>query len=293
MDLDKLRIFYFAAEAGSFTNSGLNLSPSAVSRHVSDLEHRMKRKLFHRHPKGLVLTAGGEVLYKSLQKVFSELEFANAKLDDMNEEPQGPLKVTTPNGWPATFLVQNLAPFLKKYPKIRMSVISTDYVTNISKHETDVTIIPHKPTHPDAIGVKLTTMHLGLFASQSYLDANGTPKTVEDLDNHQLITYGDHQHPLLNINWLLEIGRDSSPREAYLKVNNLYYAAAEGLGITTLALENSLLKTGQLVRVLPQLEEPTIDVYFVYHQHLKTSKRIQAFKEYMLALAKEQSVRKA
>lgn len=63
MDLDKLRIFYYAAEAKSFTNCGLNLSPSAVSRHISDLEHRLKTPLFYRQGRGLSLTDQGEILF--------------------------------------------------------------------------------------------------------------------------------------------------------------------------------------------------------------------------------------
>ena len=62
LDWDKVRIFYTAAEAGSFTHAGdsLGLSQSAVSRQVGALERDLGVPLFHRHARGLILTEQGE-----------------------------------------------------------------------------------------------------------------------------------------------------------------------------------------------------------------------------------------
>src|ERR1700682_3904703 len=63
MDWEKLKIFHVVAEAGSFTHAGeaLNLSQSAVSRQISALEQELKVPLFHRHARGLLLTAQGSL----------------------------------------------------------------------------------------------------------------------------------------------------------------------------------------------------------------------------------------
>ena len=65
IDWDKIRIFYTAAEAGSFTHAGdsLGLSQSAVSRQVGALERDLGVPLFHRHARGLILTEHGEQLF--------------------------------------------------------------------------------------------------------------------------------------------------------------------------------------------------------------------------------------
>ena len=56
IDWDKVRIFYVAADAGSFTHAGdvLQISQSAVSRQVSALERDLGVPLFHRHARGLI-----------------------------------------------------------------------------------------------------------------------------------------------------------------------------------------------------------------------------------------------
>ena len=53
MNLDRLRIFYYVAKAQSFTHSDLNLSPSAISRQIGNLEHEVKAQLFHRYARKL------------------------------------------------------------------------------------------------------------------------------------------------------------------------------------------------------------------------------------------------
>ncbi|MEP6148978.1 MAG: LysR family transcriptional regulator, partial [Nisaea sp.] len=78
MDWDKLRVFHAVAEAGSFTHAGetLNLSQSAVSRQISQLEDSLKVALFHRHARGLILTEQGETLYRTARDVFAKLAAA-------------------------------------------------------------------------------------------------------------------------------------------------------------------------------------------------------------------------
>lgn len=90
---DRLRVFVVVAEAGSFTRAGirLGLSQSAVSRQVIDLEASLKVALFYRQARGLVLTEQGEMLFKSLQGVASEIVAALARIDENAVAAQGPL----------------------------------------------------------------------------------------------------------------------------------------------------------------------------------------------------------
>ena len=100
LDWDKVRIFYTAAEAGSFTHAGdsLGLSQSAVSRQVGALERDLAVPLFHRHARGLILTEQGEVLYRTAHDVFTKLAAAKTRLMDSKEKPSGELRITTTVG---------------------------------------------------------------------------------------------------------------------------------------------------------------------------------------------------
>src|SRR5690606_8629587 len=97
MDWDKLRIFYVAAESGSFTRAGehLHLSQSAVSRQISTLEERLGVALFHRHARGLLLTEQGEVLFRLARDFYQKVEIVEGRLRDSKENPSGTLRITT------------------------------------------------------------------------------------------------------------------------------------------------------------------------------------------------------
>jgi len=189
--------------AKSFTNCGLHLSPSAISRHISDLEYWLKVKLFVRHPKGMTLTPEGEKLLETCHTVFKELEGIKSLIALDTEKPEGLIKITTPSGWIGTIIVKLIKPFLEDNPAIRLSIKSFDGVPDFSRSEADIALLPFVPEDAEVLSEKLLTLNLALFASPEYLLQHGTPKSVDDLKDHQLISYGDHDHPMLNINWLM------------------------------------------------------------------------------------------
>lgn len=288
MDLDKLRIFYYAAKAKSFTNCDLNLSPSAVSRHISDLEHRLKAPLFHRQGRGLSLTDQGEVLFESAHKVFAELDAARSLLNEVGFEPQGVLRIAIPGGWTATILIQYIAEFLKQYPKIRLHMIPIERLNEFNLNEVDAAIVPFMPDRPTWIQRHLMQFHLKLFASLDYLNNYGTPKTIEDLDCHRMITHGVDGHTLSDLKWHLSLGtKNDKSRDPYLIACSPYHAAEQGLGIVTLAQENLLLRSGKLVQILPDVKGPTIDAYYVYPEHLKDSKKVRLLGDYIVDFIKK------
>ena len=51
------------------------------------------------------------------------------------------------------------------------------------------------------------TIRYQLFASREYLRQHGSPATTKDLDNHELIVYGDEFNSTFkNLDWVLELG---------------------------------------------------------------------------------------
>ena len=112
MDWDKLRVFHAAAEAGSFTHAGerLNLSQSAVSRQISNLEQSLNVALFHRHARGLILTEQGEVLFSTAREMFSKLATTEALISEGRERPKGNLRITSTVAFGSTWLASKTWP---------------------------------------------------------------------------------------------------------------------------------------------------------------------------------------
>jgi DNA-binding transcriptional LysR family regulator len=288
MDWDKLRVFHAVAEAGSFTHAGetLNLSQSAVSRQISALEEALQVPLFHRHARGLILTEQGEQLNRTVREVFAKLAITEALLTESKEKPAGRLKVTTTVGFGASWLAPRLHEFFDMYPDVSVSLLLDDLDLDLAMREADVAIRMHPPKQPDLVQRHLMTIDWQIYASPDYLKQHGVPQRPEDLDAHRLVLFGDYRPPVPDINWLAEVGRrPGNPRRALLEVNNaqaVMLAVRSGLGIG--AVPDFMMTEAQdLVRVLPEIKSPKVDVYFVYPEVLRNSKRVAVFRDFLLA----------
>jgi DNA-binding transcriptional LysR family regulator len=118
------------------------------------------------------------------------------------------------------------------------------------------------------------------------LKRHGVPHRPEELDAHKLILFGHHHPPVSDINWLAEAGRrPGNPRRALLEVNNVHaklLAIRSGLGIGALP-DYVVNENPDLVRILTDLKGPKVDVYFVYPEELRNSKRVAVFRDFLLA----------
>jgi DNA-binding transcriptional LysR family regulator len=292
MDWDKLRIFHAAAEAGSFTHAGdaLHMSQSAVSRQVSALEKELAVPLFHRHARGLVLTEQGELLYRTAHEVFAKLQSAETLLADSREKPSGDLRVTATVGLGSVWLTPRIREFIDLYPDIRIELKLLDEELDLSMREADVAIRLWEPTQSDLIRRPLFTVHFHVYASSQYIRRFGAPQDLGELDKHRIVSYGGAiPIHLKEVNWLEGAARNGrAPRQPVLRVNNtvaLKRAVLSGIGIAT--LPDYLAEDGSdLVPVLQSAELPEFQAYFVYTEELKSSKRVQVFRDFMVAKAR-------
>jgi len=152
--------------------------------------------------------------------------------------------------------------------------------------EADVAIRMAPPRQPELIQRHLMTVHMHVYAAPSYIKRYGLPKSPEDLEQHKVIVYGEETRPPVpDVNWLLKLGvKGDGLRRPSLTVNNVYAiqrAAQAGLGLAALP-EFMVQGTSNLVRVMPDIEGPRIDAYFVYPEELRNSKRIQVFRDFLL-----------
>ena len=211
MDWDKLRIFHAAAEAGSFTHAGeaLRMSQSAVSRQVSALEKELKVSLFHRHARGLVLTEQGEMLFGTASEIMSKLSTAETLLTDTTTKPSGDLRITAPIGLGTVWVTQRLREFLELYPDIRIELVLNDEQIDIAMRAADVAIWTREPQQSDLIRRPLFTMKMHAFASAQYIRRFGAPQTLDELDEHPIISYSGTPAPHLSRH---PLARDGRPR---------------------------------------------------------------------------------
>ena len=297
MNWDLLRIFLVVAEAGSFTQASkkLNVSQSAVSRQVARLEYAIGVSLFHRHHRGLVLTEQGEAFFTAVKDMSAKLKIAEAIINESRDRPEGPLKITTSVGFGSAWLTSRMNEFNTLFPEISVTLKLSDLVElDLSMREADVAIRFKQQSQPNLIQKKLMSIRYHVFASRDYIAKNGQPKKVEDLDQHRIIVYGDETPaPISNINWLLETGaKHGQVLEPALRVNSIYgiyRAVLSGLGVAALPYYMSD-ESPELVEVLPGLLAPSFDVYFVYAEELRHSKRITSVRDFLVDNIKQSKI---
>jgi DNA-binding transcriptional LysR family regulator len=292
MDWDKLRIFHAVAKAGSFTHAAeaLNLSQSAISRQVSSLEQDIGVPLFHRHARGLIPTEQGDLLYNTAQEMMVKLETVKHQLTDSRERPTGNLRVTTTVGLGSAWLAIRMHEFLDQYPGIEVDLILSNEELDLAMRQADCAIRLRQPQQPDLIQRRLFTVHFHVFASAAYIKRFGKPESVEDLENHRIITWGEEAPGYLkDVNWLSTAGMPSgAKRPSALKINSILAikrAVLRGAGIAMLP-DYSVEDDTTLIPVMTDIDVPSFDTYFAYSAELKNSVRLNVFRDFLFSQAK-------
>ncbi|MDB5553600.1 MAG: bacterial regulatory helix-turn-helix, lysR family protein [Rhizobium sp.] len=292
LDWDKLRIFHAAAEAGSFTHAAdkLHLSQSAISRQVSALEADINTKLFHRHARGLILTEQGELLYRTAHDVLMKLEMVKMQLTETTEKPTGRLRITTTVGLGQGWLTDKVQEFLSLYPEMQIQLILDNEEIDVNMRHADCAIRLREPQQSDLIQRKLFTVHMHVYAAPSYISRYGEPSTLEELDNHRIISFGEPApNYLLDVNWLETAGRpDDDPRVPVLQINSLTSikrAALLGIGIAMLP-DYIVGRDPGLVQLVTNADVPSFDTYFCYPAEMKNAAKLKVFRDFIVAKAR-------
>jgi len=293
MDWDKLKIFHAVAEAGNFTKATyiLNLSQSAISRQIQSLEQELKTQLFERHARGLSLTENGEYLFKTAREVISKLKDVESTLMDKKNKLSGKLTVTTVVSFGTTWLTPRIQEFMKLNPEIEIELIFDDKELDLSTRQADIGIWMRRPKQLNYVQKKLIDINYHIYGSTKYLEQIGHPKTLQELNKHNFISYGKGApSPVFNPDWALKLGvKDNKKRKPVMKVNSVYgllLAVQTGVGLAALP-DYITVSVPNIIRVLPNIEGPKTDAHFVYPQSLKNVARIIAFRNFLYSKVKK------
>lgn len=288
MDWDKLRIFHMVAKAGSFTHAGetLNLSQSAVSRHISSFEEDLGITLFHRHARGLILTEQGEMLFNTTSEIFAKMVMIEGQLSDARDDQGGPLSLTMPEFMATSWLAPHLPEFTSAHPDISISLLLDDRIFNLGMREADAAIRLHQPEQSDLIQRQIGTIHFSICAHSSYLKKHGTPKKLDDLKKHTIIAYPDQSLvPYKNPNWLIEkAGIPLADNSRVIQINSvstIYGTIKSGAGIGVIP-KFMAESCADLVEILPDVPRKSVGIYFVYPEERRHSRRISTFRDFII-----------
>jgi len=240
-----------------------------------------------------LLTEPGRLLFEAAAEIANRVAVAEARVQDSRDKPTGALRITAPTALGSIWLIPRLKAFQALYPKIQLKLLLADHELDLAGLEADIAIRPWPSTQNELVQRRLMQVDQHLYAAPEYLDAHGTPKTVADLDKgHHFIAYGPKKlAPIPNLNWQLTVGHEAGhpPREAVIEANTIkamMKATEAGFGICGLPDYVAVENPG-LIRVLPELDGPAFDVFLVFPDELKGSRRVAAVRDFLVDTARQ------
>ncbi len=189
MQWDDLRVFLGVARTGQFLAAGrsLKLDHATVSRRVSALERDLKARLFVRRTTGVMLTAAGERLLGTAERMESEAIRLESDLTDRDFELSGTVRVGAPDDLSTYYLAQSFAALARQHPGIVVQLVPTPQLGALGRRDTDITVALEKPQTGRYVTAKLTDYTLGIFAHPDYLAGRPDPDEAAGLAGHRLI----------------------------------------------------------------------------------------------------------
>ncbi|MBR0859216.1 LysR family transcriptional regulator [Bradyrhizobium liaoningense] len=283
----KLELFVRAVEAGSLSKAArsMNLTPSAVSKGLSQLEDQLGTTLLKRTTRNMVLTDSGALMYERATSILRDAESAlNAALQF--REPCGTLRVSCSVALGCTQLSPMLRDFMRIYPKVQVSLSLDDRLVDLSSEEFDVALRITSRHDWDYPGRLLASISWVYAASPNYLRESPALRVPEDLMHHSCLLY-----PAMTVHreWgFLQDRRLKTIKIPCSAVSNSSLALAEmaiddcGIVCIPRYVAQKYLSDGRLEIVLPDYR-PAIEhrLYAMYFKTRHSNPALRAFVDFL------------
>lgn len=275
-----MRVFVTVVDLGSQSAAAdhLDLSRPVVSRYLAELEDWVGARLLHRTTRKLSLTAaGGETLprCRQLLELCGDMQAAVSEPDDA---PRGLLRLSVSTSFGQAQLGAAIAEYVKLYPLVTVDLQMLDRTVNLVDERIDLAIRTSNDLDPNLIARRLTVCRSVVCATPAYLREHPAPQKVEDLARHNCLTHSYFGKSL----WHFEENGEhvSVPVHGNITANEastLMRVTLAGAGVAMLPSYQAgeLIRSGELVRLLPHAEPRQMNIYAVYasRKHMPSALR--------------------
>lgn len=245
-----------------------------LSRHITALEADLGVTLFDRRGDGLALTQTGVRLFEHAEDVSKAAARFAVAASGHDDQIAGTVRITASRAVANFMLPDILANLGNAQPDITVEVVATDASSNLLMREADIAVRMFRPTQANLIAKKIGELQLAAFATTDYLASRGTPRSIEDLQDHDIIGEDADDRTGAELRAMgLPIGPDffrfkcDDPTVAWHMV-----VAGCGIGLGHIRLGEADPK---VERVLPEMPNLTLPIWLTSHAELRTSARVR------------------
>ncbi len=286
---DEMQAFAAVVDAGSFVRAAeaLQISKTAASRLVADLEARLGVRLLHRTTRRLSLTPEGEAFHARCKELLAGVEEAEAEVTAGADEVVGLLRLNVP----VSFGLLHLAPlwpaFLQQHPKVTLDVTLSDRIVDLVDEGYDLAVRIARLPASTLVSRPIGTTRLVPCASPEYLRRHGAPTHPQDIAGHPVFSY-----TLLSTGdtWSFEgpHGPVSVRVTPTIRSNSGDTCLAAALAHQGIVMQPSFmvgqhLRSGALVALLPGYRALELGIYAVYPSRRHLPPKVRSLVDFLVA----------
>jgi DNA-binding transcriptional LysR family regulator len=268
----------------------LNVSPPSVSQRLSALEKKIGIRLVERAGRaGIMLTADCERLVARARPILAELDAVSDEIALAKGEVSGHMRIIAPFGFGREHVASAVSSFMQSYPKISIELTLSDQLSRLPESPWDIIIHVGPLSDSSLVAVSLTPNERFLCASLTYIEKYGSPDHPDDLSKHLCLAIREDDEDVSH--WTFVKDDDSETRidakiSPYLSSNDgevVRSWALAGLGIMQRSEWSVFedIKTGRLVRVLPDFKMPSAPVVALVSNRDLRAARVQVFLDHL------------
>ncbi len=282
-ELRAMRVFERVAGLHSFSAAAheLNMSNSATSRYVVDLENHLGARLLNRTTRRLGLTEIGKVYLERAREILDNIGELNAAMRNLDEFPSGTLRVTTAISLGQSFVVGLIPAFLKKFPDVSVELDMSTRLVDLVEEGYDLAIRVGSLDDSSMIQRHIFTSRVFLCATPAYCAKNSAPSKPGEVQNHLCILgpaarksgrwtfFKGGQKTDIKISGRFVANTEAAIREGVLQ--------DLGIGMLSDYSCQSDLQSGRLVQVMPDYLPPEYPTFAVYPHRKHLSAKVRSF----------------
>lgn len=290
METETLRLFVAAAERLNISAAGrtLGLAPAMASARLAKLEHELGAELLHRTTRKVSLSQEGAAFLPYAREILAQSEAARAALGLNAERPTGTLRFAAPSSFAQLHIMPLLPAFHAEYPDITLDLRLSDTRMDLIEGSFDLALRSAPLQDSSLRGRKLGDDTRILCAAPEYLGRRGTPMTPDNLDGHDLLSWGSTaprdladgsrrftlDPARMTCRTILDDG--TAQRIATL--------AGGGISINSLWSVSHEIRVGRLVHLLPEwrLADDSV-LWLIYPRSNVLTPKVRVFMDFLLA----------
>lgn len=285
----EMQVFLRVVEAGNFSEAArlLRMTPSTVSKLIGRVEARLGVRLLERSTRRLSLTAEGQIYYERSQSLLGELDEIERDLSQGAASTGGAVRVNASVAFGVLAVEPELPAFWQTYPNIVIDLSLSDEMVDLYLDRTDVALRVGRLLDSNMMARRIGVARRKIVASPAYLERKGTPRSIEDLAQHNCLGFNFRRAAPV---WpLKESGRivDRAVNGSLLANNGetVRRMALAGVGLARLGDYHARadLASGRLVEVLSDaVEGDEEEIHAVYLGGARLPQRVRVFLDFLV-----------